>query len=386
MAIIRPPVLMLEPGGWGGICHYTFNLCEALQDSGMPVVLISGKDYELADMPRRFHLEACLDAFGSYLGNLRTIRSLMHVHRPDIVHVQATLSARRDWVALMLCRGYGLPPVLTVHNVFPHDRQERNARGMRTALRRLYGTSRALIAHGEAVRRELLGSFPIDPGRVHNIPHGDYGFANRGNTIPRSEARDRLGLPADVPVALAFGAIREYKGIHLLIPAFARVREHLPDARLMIVGKPVGSDPNVYRELIETHALGDRVLFRPEYVPFADIGLYFAAADVAVYPYLKVYQSGALQLAYAFARPVVATDVGALSETVEDGVNGRMVPPGDIQALARALCELLSAGPEALDRMGQRSADLADSRYGWDKIAESTLQIYSRVISEARGA
>ena len=115
------------------------------------------------------------------------------------------------------------------------------------------------------------------------------------------------GLGADQLVPLAFGAMREYKGIPELITAFAEIAPEHPDSRLLIVGKPIRVDVGEYREQLREAGLGDRVTLRPEYVPLGDIGDYFAACDVAVYPYRHINQSGALQLAYGAGRPVVAS-------------------------------------------------------------------------------
>ncbi|MCZ6635592.1 MAG: glycosyltransferase family 4 protein, partial [bacterium] len=289
-----------------------------------------------------------------------------------------------DWLPMLVARLAGIPVVLTIHNVFPHDRAEREVTGMNLALDLIYRSAHALIVHGDANRRELLDFFPLDPSRIVDIPHGDYQFARQDQTYSPSEARDRLGLPQEAPVALCFGAIREYKGIHLLIPAFARVHQNLPQARLMVVGKPAGTDAETYSRLIHQHNLENAVLFKPEYIDLEEIGLYFAAADLAVYPYLKVYQSGALQLAYAFGKPVIVTAVGALPETVEEGLNGHIIPPGSIDALATALEASLSAPSDTLRQMGQRSLELARTRYGWPEIAQSTLQVYRQVVREAQ--
>ncbi len=275
-------LVMLEPGGWGGICHYAYNLCQALQKKGTDVVLLTTTSYELDGLPREFRLEACLAPGMPYLQNLRKISETIRACRPCLLHVQSTLSARRDWLPLLCARLFGPPCVLTVHNVFPHDRAEREAAGMRPALELVYRSARALIVHGQAVRQELLTAFPLDPERAFDIPHGDYQFVRGARTVSKSEARARLGLPEDAPVALCFGAIREYKGIHLLIPAFARMRRHVPHARLVVVGKPLGVDPATYRQMIRSHGLEEAVIFRPEYIPLEDIGLYFAATDLVV--------------------------------------------------------------------------------------------------------
>ena len=371
-----PRVVMLESGGWGGLAHYSYNLAEALAAAGCRVTLQTGGPFELEALPRAFALRT-FPKDATYRQRWQQTRRTLADTGAGILHLQSTISARRDWLWLYRLRAGGCRLVVAVHNVLPHDRAEREAAGMRWAFTRIYRTADALIAHGDETRRQLVEDFAIARERVHVIAHGDFAFAAGGHT--RAAARAAFDLPDDARMLLAFGALRDYKGIPELIDAFAAVAGEFPAARLFIVGKPIRVDPAEYRARIARHSLGGRVVLRAEYVPFEDIGAYFAACDVAVYPYRNIYQSGALQLAYGAGRPVVATRVGELAATVQHGVNGVLVPPSDPAALAAALRDMLSRTPEELLAMGERSRELAGAHHSWSEAARHTIAVYRRV-------
>jgi glycosyltransferase involved in cell wall biosynthesis len=375
-AAAPPRVLLLESGGWGGLSHYSYNLAQALAEVETEVTLLTQAPFELDDLPRTFALRT-FERSASYADRWRAVRAALLAVDAAVLHLQSTISARRDWLHLARIRRGGTRLVVTVHNVLPHEKSEREALGMRWAFGRIYRMSDALIAHGEDTRRRLREGFGIPAERISVIPHGDYGFAASGET--RQGARAALGLADDALVLLAFGAMRDYKGIPDLIDAFAAIAADFPSARLLIVGKPIRVDPNEYRARIEHHGLSERVTLRDEYVPFGDIGRYFAACDVAVYPYRHIYQSGALQLAYGAGRPVVATAVGELSTTVRDGWNGILAPPCDPAALAGALRDMLSRPPEERAKMGERSLQLAAEAHSWSDAAAKTAQVYRAV-------
>jgi glycosyltransferase involved in cell wall biosynthesis len=98
-----------------------------------------------------------------------------------------------------------------------------------------------------------------------------------------------------------------------------------------------------------------------------------------VLPYVKTYTSGVLLAAYAAGRPVVATDTGALSEMVEVGKSGLLVPPKDTRALAQAIITLLG-DTEGLESMGSYAKHLAETRYSWQRIATQTLCVYQSIV------
>ena len=372
---------MIESGGWGGIGHYTYNLCQALARRVGGVTLISGEPYELSTLPRQFNLEATLSPDLSYTSKMSRIASYLRDLKPDIVHIQSTFAARRDGLPLMLLKLAGYPVVYTAHNVLPHDKAERDAPGMKLSYDLIYALTDRIIAHGTSVKKELLSEFPQDPDRIAVIPHGDYTFANTGESLSSQEAKLWLGIPGDARLLLAFGAIRPYKGIPDLFQAFSRVKSLHPDAYLAVVGKPSGIDLQGMIDQIEHLGIQDRVIFKPEYVPFQDISRYFLASDIVVLPYRSIAQSGALQLAYAFSKPVVATRVGAFPETVVDGKSGLLVPPSDPGALAGAIRALLDLDDDALSQMGECAHALAESAHSWEDIAIATTDLYMDLVS-----
>jgi glycosyltransferase involved in cell wall biosynthesis len=177
---------------------------------------------------------------------------------------------------------------------------------------------------------------------VHVIPHGDEGVLNGDGAVLSAEDTD--------PVALFFGTWSTYKGIDVLLAAFESVRRDLPEARLVLAGA-VGADVDHQALLRRARAIGN-VDVQAGYVPVADVPALVGSARVLVTPYLRASQSGVIHLAYTFGRPVVASDVGDLSEVVRDGETGFLVPTGDPVALAAAMRKLLSDNSLAA-RMGE---------------------------------
>jgi glycosyltransferase involved in cell wall biosynthesis len=246
----------------------------------------------------------------------------------------------------------GRPQVLTMHNVI---RRERSAQKVAAAFA-------AVIVHTRA-GAELLGGGP----RVHVIPHGAFSHL--------TAQPDELPLPPEFggvrrPVVLYFGLVREYKGVDVLLEAFRDV----PDAELWVVGRPLG----VSMERLHRLAPPGRVRFVERYVSDAELPAFFRRADVLALPHRSVDVSGVLFAGLAFGKAMVLSDVGGFRELVEDHGAGRLVPPGDPEALGAALVELL-ADREQRRALEGRAAAAAAGPYSWDRIAEQTLAVYREV-------
>lgn len=377
-------IMIIEVWGMGGLAHYTYNLCQSIADFS-EVVLLTETKYELGGFKRNFLLFKIFGTSRSYFKNMYGLVKMLFREKPDIIHFQNFFSARKDWLLFMILKFFGLPIMLTVHNVFPHEDLERNARGVKFCLKTIYSCCQALIVHSLWTKKELLSNFDIDEDKVYSIPHGHYLFLARNReNLSKDIAREKLGLPIESKVVLCFGTIREYKGIQYLIPAFSKVIKKIPTARLIIVGSPkvsmVEQTVEQSRELIKGHNLEKFTLFLPQYVPINDIPLYFSSADIAVFPYLHTYGSGSLQSAFAFSKPVVVTRVGIFPEFVEEGKNGYFVPPEDADSLAKAIVKMLSLDAKELEKMGKHSRYLAETKYNWTDIAKSTVEIYKGII------
>jgi len=211
-------------------------------------------------------------------------------------------------------------------NVLPHERRPLDIAFTRYA----FSAVDAFIVQSSAVERDLQQLLP--GARYRHVPHPVYNIF--GTAAGKAEARTRLGI-SDRRVILFFGYVRRYKGLQILLQAMPLLPAHLP-VRLLVVGE-FYDDEQSYRELVRTSGLAHTVTIHADYVPNAQVGEFFSAADVVVLPYISATQSGIAQIAYNFDRPVIATDVGGLAEVVIDGQTGYVVPPGDPASLAAAI-------------------------------------------------
>jgi glycosyltransferase involved in cell wall biosynthesis len=276
----------------------------------------------------------------------------------DVVHYQWLTFPGLDSFLLPGAR----PRVLTPHGWLRREAWHgRAARG----IRRLLGRMDALVAlseYGAAMLRDEAG---IEPARVRVIPHGAFDYLTR---LP-----DEAPLPDELarvegPVVLFFGLIRPYKGVDVLLEAFAGVE----GAELWIVGRPLGMEMEPLVELAK-RAPG-RVRFVSRFVADNELPAFFRRADVVALPYRDAEQSGVLFTALAFGKPIVVTDVGGFGEVAATGA-ARLVPPGDAGSLASAIRGLLG-DPEARAELAAAAAAAAAGTYSWDAVAASTLELY----------
>lgn len=199
-------------------------------------------------------------------------------------------------------------------------------------LRRILWRGHAFIVMSEEDFALLRRALPW--ANIKGTTHPPYDVFSR-TPLQRSAARAKLGLSDDEPVVLFFGFVRRYKGLRHLLKALPAVRQQLP-VRLLVVGE-FWEDARPYHDLVRQLGLSDAVQFYSEYVPNEELAVYFSAADVVVLPYLEATQSGVAQIALGFETPVIATSVGGMPETIEDGRTGLIVPPGDSAALSNAI-------------------------------------------------
>ncbi len=404
----RLKIALFDPTANGGICHYTFHLAESLAAAGAEVTVFTDAANELAGWKRSFEMhfifrrsrvKAWLDrlapgragcraqarprpAYGApglflrlrRLGRLAKAVCLLLWRRPAVVHFLWLENRAQDFRFMRLLKLLGFQIFYTAHNVLPHNNESALVAEF---FRRVYGAADRIIVHAADNKREMIARLGVDPEKILVIPHGVYDrlCAPAG---ARPTARRRLGIGTGAKVILFFGVIRRHKGLDILLDAFDAVREQIPEAVLLVAGKGGAQDPGLrdyYSELRRRLLAAPRVMFIEDYIPVQALGCYFAAADLVVLPYRKVYQSGVLFLAYAAGRPVVVTDTGGLAEAVENGRNGFVVPPERSAPLADAIVELLrdSARRRAMGRHARR---LGATVYSWQGIAAATLAAY----------
>jgi glycosyltransferase involved in cell wall biosynthesis len=200
-----------------------------------------------------------------------------------------------------------------------------------------------------------------------------YDFGEPGRPRPsRAEARARLDLPAHGRLVLFFGFIKPYKGVmHLLDAAPLLKARYGQGVRVLVVGDVYG-DRQPYRDRIAASGAGDIVSLVDGFVPDEEVEAYFVACDLVVLPYVSATQSGIVQIAYNYDRPVVTTDVGGLPEVVRDGSTGFLVPPGDPTALAAVIARFFDEG-----RAEEFAAAVAveKRKYSWDRMVDAIEEL-----------
>jgi glycosyltransferase involved in cell wall biosynthesis len=259
---------------------------------------------------------------------------------------------------------------LLLHTVRPHEPFP----GSRALVARLLRRADSAVALSATVASQVRAIRPELPLLESAHP----AFDDLPDAPPREEARRKLGLPAR-PTLLFFGFVRSYKGVDVLLDALPRVWERV-DAQLVVAGEAVAGGRRLESRLRDLDARETRLTWRPGYASDAEVSLLFGAADAVVLPYRAGVQSGVLETAFAYGRPVVATHVGAFAEDVREGKDGLLVPPEDAGALAEAIVQLLSGGaerlaPAARARGRERSFDDLAARllHFWSKAGRSAV-------------
>jgi glycosyltransferase involved in cell wall biosynthesis len=289
--------------------------------------------------------------------------------RPSVVHL---LSNNTLWLNLALPLLGRAPIVTTVHDVDVHPGDSETAALPRWATDLVVRQSDDIVVHGAGLRRAAIARFRKSADRVHVLPHPSIG---RYAQLARRQGLVRQSRGFTV---LMFGRIYAYKGLLHLLEAEALLGGRIPDLRLVIAGR--GDDPRSHGA-----AMGDprRYDIRNRFIEDAEVAQLFIDADVVALPYVEASQSGVLNVAAAFGKPVVVTDVGELRATVEPNRLGLVVPPGNPSALAEALAQL-AADPGLARDLGNRALAWAEGPNAPEAVGAEAASLYARIL--ARGA
>jgi len=205
-----------------------------------------------------------------------------------------------------------------IDNIIPHEKHPGDKVFVRYFLKPVDG----FVAMSRAVLEELT-LFDRRKPRIF-CPHPLYD--HYGIPVPKFEAQRRLGLDTQWKYILFFGFIREYKGLDLLLEAFADPRLLQLPVKLLVAGE-FYENPDPYLKSIEKNHLEDRVILSHDFIPDTEVVNYFCASDLVVQTYKSATQSGVTQIAYHFNKPMIITNVGGLAEFVPDGKTGYVVNP-----------------------------------------------------------
>ena len=257
--------------------------------------------------------------------------------------------------------------IALVHNMIPHEP---------SILDKLFApfyvrSTDGFVALSESVVQD------IDHLDQNNKPKTSYPhpiYDHYGEQMSKEEACQALNLNPENQYMLFFGLVRAYKGLDLLLDAFGKVKDQLPNLKLIIAGE-FYEDEDKYRAQISNNQLTNKVIIKNEFIADADLRKYFGAADLIVQPYKTATQSGVTQVAFHFEKPMLVTNVGGLGEIVHDHQMGYAVEP-NADAIAAALTDYYIHSRQAV--YTEYLIKQKDN-YSWSKLAESFVKIHNKI-------
>jgi len=378
-------ITYILPISWGGIPHYAAELANAVSKYADVVVLkpkdsndeLFSEDVKVINVfkPVHFSRKQKISAFSPKnivrFFSFRNIKLIDNIN-PDIVHFPELYPHSSIFAFLYIHKRY--PIVSTLHATFDSPLSLLSTKNF------IYGIlasfteftkwlikSDVIIVHTKQDRETLIRK-GVNPKDIAVIPHGSYTFF-------KDYAKN---VNSDDNSILYFGYIGENKGVEYLIKAISIVSQVILDIKVIITGE---GNFSKYSKLIEDSS---KFEIYNEFIPNEKVPELFQRAKVVVLPYTYHRgHSGVLNIAFAFGKPAIVTNVGSLPEMVEYGKSGLIVPPKDPEALAEAIIKLLE--DDELRKKMSRNALKRAEELSWDNIAKMHVKVYEEVLDERRG-
>ncbi|MDN7025352.1 glycosyltransferase family 4 protein [Methanoculleus sp. FWC-SCC1] len=388
-------IVYVLPVSWGGIVHYTAELANAMAKIEDVVVIkaqdendnLFSSDVQVYNLFKPFNFDRTSSRSLVSLLSYKNMRALLSYKKlrciksvnPDIVHFTIPSPQVSFFSHLYkLDKNYNI--VCTVHGVFRslRDAQFNNfnlSMGFIDSLNEVanrFVKFRELIVHTEDNKKGLIAKGIIED-QIAIIPHGSFSLFNRLNDDNPDESTDYRSEE----VILFFGYILNNKGVDVLIKSIPHINREIPNLKVVIAGE---GDLSEYRKNIVDES---KFEIHNEYIPNEMVGSLFQRAKVVVLPYIRHQgHSGVVNVAFAFGKPVVATNLGDFPNLVQDGKEGLIIPPEDEIALANGVIRILR-NEDLRQSMSQNALKKA-RQHSWNRIAERHVTVYEKVIERQR--
>lgn len=264
--------------------------------------------------------------------------------------------------------------VVIIHDPYPHPgTAARLANIMDRAVAR---KADSVVTHSRKFIDVVSDSFHIPRNRITSIQLGPLSNEARTSTGSQQQAESApQDNPPDAFVVLCFGRIETYKGIDILLRAAPLIMANRPDITIRIVGRGMDAATRAEAEKCSNVQVDSR------WIDDSEISSIFNAVDLVVLPYTSATQSGVIPQSATFSLPVIATDVGGLSEQLDDGRCGVLIAPNNPEALAEAVIRIANDREEAV-RLGQALHLEYSQNRSWSAIAEQFIDVIRNAISD----
>ena len=327
----------------GGIAAFTDRLATEFVKEGVdievvtfklqyPSILFPGKtQYSDAKAPEGFPIERKVNSI-NLLNWLKVGKEIREMN-PDIViftYWMSFFAPCFSKIAKVVKHNGHTKCIGLIHNMIPHEKSLLDKMFAPRFVRAMDG----FVALSQSVLNDIASLDKQNKPKcmVHHPLYDHF-----GDIEDKKSAIKQLGFDENYRYFLFFGLVRAYKGLDLLIGAFADERLRKYPVKLIIAGE-FYDDPKPYLKQIEKLKLQDFIIIENQYINDVDVKYYFNSADMVVQPYKSATQSGVTQIAYHFEKPMLVTNVGGLGEMIPDGKVGYVVEP-NATAIAGALVD-----------------------------------------------
>ncbi len=363
----------------GGLASFNERLAKEFQDHGhqltietfslqYPGFLFPGKtQYSASPAPEKLKINISVSSINPF--NWLKVGLRLKKERYDLIII-------KFWLPFMApCFGtigriaksnHHTRIVTIIDNLIPHEKRP----GDQLLTKYYVAASDAFVAMSKSVFNDI-NLFTQTKPRVLS-PHPV--FDNFGQIKNREEALAQIGLSPEFRYILFFGFIRDYKGLDLLIEAFADERFRKLPVKLLVAGE-FYSDGQKYLDQIDQLQLKDQVIMRNDFIANEQVADYFCSADMVAQPYKSATQSGVTQIGFHFEKPMLVTNVGGLAEIIPHGKIGYVCEPNP-EEIANSLIDFFSSGRK--DTFEENIIE-EKKKYDWQVMYERIIELYHTI-------
>lgn len=369
-------VLYILPYDWGAMPQYTAQIANSVSKHE-EVIVLGSKNIKCEYFMKNIRIIKIFDSLDFSAGNIRKVLSVKNLKsimsfkkiniiskiNPDVIHLTTPLIPHLLLFLLIYKYNKKYSIVYTKHAVFSGSNSKMKLLNSIVFLSEKLIQFKKIVLHTENDKKLLLDTKQVSSDKIEIIPHGTYSFfTNMGGTYP-----------VEPNSVLFFGRVTSYKGLQYLIDSVPAVCKEIPDLKVIIAGE---GDLSPYLDSIEQNR--SKFEIYNEFVTDEKVSELFQRAQLVVLPYSTMSgQSGVLNVALAFKKPVVASDVGGIKDVVVNNITGLLVPPKDPEALAEAIIKVLK-NSELRHEM-EMNMEIKSMELSWDGIAKKYIELFCNV-------
>lgn len=365
--------------------HYTAELANAVSKYA-DVTVIGSNEIKLEYFKNNIKIIKIFDKLDVSVGDLSSILSFENLKslisfrkikiikdiKPDILHFTSPLILPLPFFILFYGINKSIPTIFTMHSMHQDSGILREFIGNINCLCGRMINYKKVVCHTERDKQELLRIKRFTNEQICVIPHGSYEFFTNNKNVKKRQYNELTSNNC----ILFFGYIKKYKGLEYLIRAANLISNDFPDLKVIIAGE---GDLAPYNDLIGENKQNVFEIHN-RFVTDEEASLLFQKASLVILPYSQMTgQSGIMNIALAFGKPVIATDVWGFNEVLENGKTGFIIPAKDSEALALAISTLLN--DEKLRKEMESNILIKCKELSWSKLATRYIDLYQELLN-----